>query len=49
MSTEKYTAVMTSLYKRVGEAIWTVFKTKNQGWWERNQYTDALKSIYSKE
>lgn len=49
MSTQKYTAVMTSLYKRVGEAIWTFFKNKNQGWGDRNPYTDALQSIYSKK
>lgn len=44
MSTQEYTAVMTSIYKsaRKGEeAIWTVFKTKNCGRGEGNQYTDA--------
>jgi len=49
MSTQKHTVIMTSLYKSRGEAIGTVFKTKNQGQGERNQYTGALENIYLKE
>lgn len=44
MSTQEYTAVMTSIYKsarRGEEAIWIAFKTKNCGRGEGNQYTDA--------
>lgn len=43
MSTQEYTAVMTSIYKSAKtreEAIWKVFKIKNCSG-EGNQYTDA--------
>lgn len=44
MSTQEYTAVMTSIYKSARsreEGIWTVFKNKNHGRGEGNPYTDA--------
>lgn len=49
MSTQKYTAVMTSLYKREGKLFEQFLKPKNWGWGEGNRYTDALEIIYSKE
>lgn len=49
MSTQKYTAVMISLYKKKrGRKLLEVFKTKNWGWWEENQYTDALEKYLFK-